>query len=210
MIITDMVEINVGTSKKKTAYQIYIDGIYQFLLFSQDIRQYGLGVGKEIDKNLFEKIIEDTVYRRAKQKALAILKHMDRTEKELRIKLSQAYYAETIIDQTIEYLKDLNYLNDERYAANYIRTKKHIKSKLALKSLLIQKGINKNLLEEIFYKEYEGESEDNDPEMIAIAKAISKKYNDLSSLTWEEKQKLISSLYRKGFDLDKVHKYIKL
>ena len=53
-------------------------------------------------------------------KSITILKYMDRTEKELYIKLKDAYYTDDIINRTIEYLKEYNYINDERYAMNYI------------------------------------------------------------------------------------------
>lgn len=208
MIITDIEEIKIGRNKNKTAYRIYIDNDYAFLLYGQDIRAYQLKTNEEITSITFDKIIEETVFRRAKQKALAILKYMDRTQKELYIKLKEAYYTDEIIIRTIGYLKDYKYLDDERYASYYIRSRKNTKSKFALKTKLIQKGINKEVLEEIIAIEYNVSDQEMDPEIIAITKAINKKYKDISSLSYEEKQKLIASLYRRGFNLDKINKHI--
>lgn len=204
MIITDIKEINIGRSKKKTAYRIYIDYEYAFLLYKQDIKEYQIKIQTKITLELYDRIIEDTVYRRAKQKAMAILKHMDRTEKELYNKLEEAYYTDTIIERTIEYLKDYHYIDDERYASNYIRTRKNTISKLSIRTKLNQKGINKDILEKIINIEYDREASDTDPEIMAINKAILKKHKDITLLTQEEKQKLIASLYRKGFDLDNI------
>lgn len=208
MVITEIEEIIIGYSKKKTAFKIYIDNNYEFLLYYQDIKIYKLTVGIEISSDLYDRIIEDTVFRRAKQKALAILKYMDRTEKELYTKLKDAYYTSDIITRTIEFLKDYHYLDDERYASNYINYKKTSQSKFTLKSKLMQKGINKDVLEKIIDIEYNFSTDNSDPEMLAINKAILKKCKDTSNLAWEEKQKLISSLYRKGFDVDKIRKCI--
>lgn len=206
MIITDIIEINIGRNKTKNAYKIYIEEDFAFLLYSQDIKQYQIDIGKEITADIYERIIEDTVYRRAKNRALTLLKHTDRTEKEIFIKLKEAYYANDIIERTIKYLKAYNYLNDERYARNYISTRIHKYSKLALETKLLQKGINKEVLEMIIAEEYEYSDEGDDPEVLAINKIINKKCEDVTGLTWEEQQKLINFLYRKGFDLDKIHK----
>lgn len=206
MIVTDILEVNLGHSKKKKAYKIYLDYNFAFLLYSQDIKLYGLKKGLDLSEETYHKIIEETVYRRAKQKALAILKFADRTQYELYIKLKDAYYTDEIIDRTIEYLKGYNYLNDVRYASNYIRSKMYQQSKLVLKSKLLQKGIDRDTIEKIIFYEYQTSAEDKDPEILAINKHIKKKYKDLTCLTKEEKQKLITSLYRKGFNLDKIHK----
>lgn len=205
MIITDIVEVNVSKSKKKTAYKIFIDDEYAFLLYRQDIKIYQLDTDSEITSSLYDKIIKETVFRRAKQKAMAILKYMDRTERELFIKLKEAFYTEDITLLTIEYLKSYNYLNDERYTSNYIRSKMNTQSKFTIKTKLIQKGINKKVLEKIIAIEYNSSMNDIDPEILAINKAINKKCKDVKGLNWENKQKLIASLYRKGFDLEKVH-----
>lgn len=209
MIITKIEEIKIGRAKKTTAYEIYADESFIFLLYSQDIRIYQLKEGIEISPNLYERIIQETVYRRAKQKAMATLKRVDKTEKELRVKLKASYYTDDIIDMTINYLKNYDYINDERYSSNYIRFHKLNKSKFAIKTKLLQKGINKAVLEKSISDEYFNSEDENDPEMIAIKKSINKKYKDISSLTWEEKQKLIASLYRKGFDIDKIQLNLK-
>ncbi len=209
MIITDIIELKIGPSKKKNAYKIYIDYDYAFLLYKQDIKKYQLEIDKEVTSELFDEIIEDTVYRRAKQKALAILKHMDRTEKELISKLKDAHYTDIIIEKTIDYLKGYSYINDERYASNYIRLKKSTLSILTIKTKLLQKGINKELLEKIIAIEYDLEDDDMDPEIIAINKAIQKKYKDITDINYDDRQKLKASLYRKGFDLDKINRCLK-
>ncbi|TAH72171.1 MAG: hypothetical protein EWM47_03875 [Anaerolineaceae bacterium] len=209
MIITDIVETNIGSAKKKTAYKVYIDYDYAFLLYKQDIKAYQIEIGSEINSELYDKIIEETVYRRAKQKSLAILKHMDRTERELYKKLKDAYYTDIITSRTIEYLKGYNYIDDRRYASNYIRIKKNTMSKLSIKTKLIQKGINKEILEKIIAIEYDVDDYNTDPEILAINKAIHKKHYDIKDLSWDEKQKLIASLYRKGFDLDKINSCLK-
>jgi regulatory protein len=201
MVITRIEEL------EKTKAKIYIDEEYAFLLYQKDIKQYKLEVNDEISPEIYDKIIEDTVLRRAKQKALAILKFMDRTELELRRKLSEAGYTSEIITRTLSYVYEYGYLSDERYAAAFVRSKKNTKSKLVIKTELIQKGINKEMIDHIFLTEY-GDDEQEDAELIAIKKAISKKTKSPENLTPEAKQKLLASLYRKGFEISKIKQFI--
>lgn len=202
MIITRLEEM------EKTKVRVYIDEDYAFLLYQKDINRYHLEVGMELSQNQYDEIIEDTIYRRAKQKALAILKYMDRSEFELRKKLKEAGYTEGIVDRTIEYLYEYNYINDERFALLLIKSKKSVKSKMILRMELLKKGISKELLDELLQREYE-DSED-DPELTAIRKAIAKKTRNIETLSQEEKQKLIASLYRKGFQMDKIKQILNM
>ncbi|WP_097015616.1 regulatory protein RecX [Anaerocolumna aminovalerica] len=197
MIVTKLEEL------EKTKVKVYIDGEFHFLLYRKDIKIYKLQENEQISDKVYEEIIENTVLRRAKQKAMAILKYMDRSEQELRQKLKQADYTETIIEAAIEYVKKFHYLDDERYAMNYIRFKKNTKSKRQLQTELSQKGIRKEYIDLAFQEEY-------DDEELAIQKAVSKKTSDVDSLSQEEKMKLASSLYRKGFKMDLIQKYTKI
>lgn len=201
MVITRLEEL------EKAKVKVYIDHSYAFLLYRNDIKHYQLAEGLEITSEVYDKIIEDTVYRRAKQKALAILNHMDRTEQELRTKLNETGYPEDVINRTISYVYEYGYLNDERFASYYVKSKKNFKSKLVIKNMLLQKGVSKEIIDRIFEAEYEGDSNE-DAEFIAITKFVTQKTKSRENLSYEEKQKIIASLYRKGFDLRKIKKII--
>jgi regulatory protein len=71
---------------------------------------------------------------------------------------------------------------------------------------LIQKGIDKCIIDTVFDDEYGEEQED--AELAAIRKAVAKKTDTPELLSYEQKQKLIASLYRKGFVIDKIKKII--
>ncbi|ROR22355.1 regulatory protein [Mobilisporobacter senegalensis] len=185
----------------KKRYKVYIDYEYSFMLYTSDIKRYNIVENEDISEDIYHEIIEDTVYRRAKQKALAILKYMDRTEAELGSKLKQAYYTDEIIKRTIEYVKSYHYIDDERYISNYIQSKKSTKSKKQIQAGLYQKGIDKNLIEECFESELESDE-------VALQKAIHKKTDNPENLSFEEKQKLIASLCRKGFSYDDIMHFL--
>lgn len=187
----------------KSKIKVYIDDEYAFILYEKDIEHLRLDEGISISQDLYDNIIDEIVYPRAQQKALAILKYMDRSEQEVRNKLSRADYVGTIIDRTIAYVKEYGYLDDERFTAAFIRARMNRKSKLMIKTELMQKGINKDTINSVLLVEY-GEDEEEDAELNAIRKAIAKKTRSPEALTYEEKQKLIASLYRKGFNIGKI------
>ncbi|MBH1942391.1 RecX family transcriptional regulator [Mobilitalea sibirica] len=200
MIITRLEEID------KSKVKVYIDDEYAFLLYQKDLRRFCIDEGNEITVTLYHDLMEDVIFRRAKQKALALLKFMDRSEAELRKKLEDAFYPSQIIERTIAYVYEYGYINDERYTSIYIRNRKHTKSKRIIKSELLTKGINKEIIDNIMMEEYQSETED--PEETAIKKAIYKKKKAPEELEYEEKQKLIASLYRKGFDIEKIRRVL--
>jgi regulatory protein len=132
---------------------------------------------------------------------------MNRTESELRSKLSDAGFTQSIVDKAIQYVDSYGYLNDERLAETYIRTRKNDKSKLAIKMELKQKGVDSKIIDLAFSEEYDTEGEE-DPEVVAIKKAVAKKTKSPEEMDYEAKQKLIASLYRKGFDISKIKQVI--
>ncbi|BCJ95103.1 hypothetical protein acsn021_26720 [Anaerocolumna cellulosilytica] len=198
MIITKLERIENGKGKIK----VYIEGEYCFILYQKDLNNFRIEENTDITETQYEDIYINTVLRRAKQKALAILKYMDRTEQELITKLKQYGCTETLINDVLEYINKYHYIDDYRYAANYIRFRKNSKSKRQISMELSQKGIAKEDIEQAFADEY-------DEEDTAIKTAIAKKCRNLDILTYEEKQKIAASLYRKGFKMDLIQKYLK-
>ncbi len=194
------------TEERKHGFKVFLDEEYAFLLYEKEIEKYNLKEGISITPEQYEELQNEVIYPRALQKALSLLRFMDRCEQELRGKLAQEAYPEEIIDRVIDYTRHYDYLNDERFAAGFIRSRKMRKSKLMIKTELLQKGVSQELVDQALQAEYEEEQED--AERIAIQKAIAKKTGDPAALSYEEKQKLMASLYRKGFDMGKVRDVI--
>ncbi|BBF42119.1 regulatory protein RecX [Lachnospiraceae bacterium KM106-2] len=191
MEVTAIVKVDNKKSK------VYIDGEYAFVLYIGDFRKYKLKEGDPIEESVYQEILVDTIYRRAKQKAMAILKRMDRTESELRKKLEQDLYRKDAVDLAIDYVKSYHYIDDERFAKNFVHYKKNSKSKREIQYALSLKGISKELIEEAMEEEYESEE-------TAIKKLIQKKCTNVEELAPEKKTKLINYLCRKGYSYEKI------
>lgn len=130
---------------------------------------------------------------RAKRRALHILERSDRTEQELREKLSKNYLPE-VVEAAIEYVKSYHYIDDRRYALNYLNSRGQKKSRQQLRQeLLYKKGISKELLEEVLE---EAEPQD---EQAQIRRWIEKKHIDPATADDKELHRFYQFLLRRGF-----------
>ena len=203
MIITKLEEVG------KQKINVYINEDLAFWLYKKEVALLNLKEEDIISAMKLEEIIESTVFYRCKLKAMQLLQHMDRTEKELKDRLIREAYPADIVDRTIEYVKSFHYIDDVRYAVSYIRLKSMTKSKKQINMGLYAKGIFEDTIEQA-YAEL-AESEDmleghEDAEIVAIRRIVHKKCSDLSTLTKEEKLKISASLYRKGFSSENIRK----
>lgn len=196
MIITKIEEFN------KNKIKVFIDEQYEFWLYQKDLKDYPLNQNDIVSQDTYQKLY-DLNLKRGKKKALNILKRVDKTEYELKEKLEQSEFNEKIINTIIDYINSYHYIDDTRYAANFIRFKQNSKSKKEIEYILLKKGVAKTIIEQALIKEYDGEE-------AAIKKAIDKKKKGSKVLSFEEKQKITSYLFRKGYNLDLIKKYIEL
>ena len=196
MIITRLE--NTGKNKVK----VYLDDRYRFTLYDREIKKYGLIEEGNMAETLLNELYNNAI-KRAKQKAMALLKHMDRTGAELSRKLEMAGFSADIIQEAIDYVTSYHYIDDLRYASGYVRLRKSSRSKRQIIGELQQKGISGTDIQEALSSEYDSEEE-------AIQREITKKFSDVKSLTREERQKIAAKLYRKGYGMDLIRRYMSL
>lgn len=195
MIVTEIIDLDKRRSK------VSLDGSFAFVLYKGEIRHYGIELEKEINQECYDEIINSIIIKRAKARTLYLLKAMDRTEKQLYEKLQEGYYPKAAIEAAIAYVKGYHYIDDERYARNYVQAYGQLKSKKKLIYTLQQKGISKELLEDIL-------EESPIDENVQIQKLLTKKRYNPETVTYEEKQKIGASLARKGFNFDNIKKML--
>ena len=193
MIITEIVTLDQRRSR------VSVDGSFAFVLYKREIKKYDIELEKEISREGYDEILSDVIIPRAKARILYLLKASDRTEKQLYDKLKEGYYPKEAIEVAIAYAKSYHYIDDERYARNYIQFHGKKNSKKQLMYTLLQKGIGKELLENLL-------EENPVDEDIQIQKWLTKKHYNFENATYEEKQKLGAALIRKGFSVDNIKK----
>ena len=134
----------------------------------------------------------------ARKKILRYLTDMDRSEGELREKLSRAGFSEEDTEDAIAYAKSYGYIDDGRFAVSYIRCKKDRKSRMEITAALREKEVSEDLIREAFlsFEPYD--------EVPLILRLVEKRLQGRTSASYDEIQKCRGYLYRKGFRIDDI------
>ncbi|MCI8300790.1 MAG: regulatory protein RecX [Lachnospiraceae bacterium] len=188
MQITQIAELD------KKRVKIRLEDGTCFTLYKGEKRRYGLAEGEEISGELYQEICQEILIKRARKRTMHLLERMDRTEWQLRLKLSQGYYPQDVIEDAIAYVRGYHYLDDLRYAQNYVRNQQERKSLRKIQMELLGKGIAKNLIEQALEEEYQQENERQ-----LILKWVEKKHYSSETADLKEKQRMYQFLMRKGF-----------
>ena len=128
----------------------------------------------------------------AREKAIKYIGISKKTEYEVRQKLKRLQVTSSVIDEEIEYLKELGYIDDKDYARSFVKQcyKMMQYSIYEIKNKLLQKGVNASIIEEELELLKDSDYELNTVEKLKAGKL--KSYD-------EEKKKVY--LYRRGFKL---------
>lgn len=195
------VEAVLPLNKKK--YKISLEGTetVTLSLYPSELRRFGIKEGSLISEADYDSI-EEILYKRGKERALYYLKTSDKTSFQMRRKLTEGFYPETVIDRILQFLEKYGYIDDFRYACQFIQYNQSRKSFQQIKNDLRVKGISREHIEEAFSDMEENCSEEENPQADIIRKYIQKK---LKTDMWpQEKNKIIMSLTRKGFKYDEI------
>ena len=198
MTVTDIV------SRNKSKNNVFIDGEFAFVLYKGDFRHISLEVDEEIPEDVYREIMEEILPKRALDRSYKLLMSRDYTEKQLRDKLKDDGYPETIIGNTVSKLKKEKYLDDARFAENFVFWKSKDRSRNRMMMDLRQKGIDSSVAERIYEELLQKDDIDN--EEAVLRRFLAKKHFEPENSTFEEKEKMKQSLYRKGFSFDSIQK----
>ena len=140
---------------------------------------------------------------RAKKKALHLLERMDRTEQQLRTKLTEGGYPSEIVEQTLEYVKGFHYIDDVRYARTYMEYRKTGRSLRQMERELYQKGISR-----ADFQKASEEMEAPDEEQ-QVRQWIMKKRFDAETADRQERDRLIRFLLRRGYGMAVIQRVLR-
>ena len=200
MEITDIAPLD------KKRRKVYIDGQYAFPLYMSELRKYNIEAGAVLEENVYDAICS-LLMRRVRERILYLIADYDRSEQNIRQKISMAGYRGSFVDDAIDSLKEYGYIDDLRFARYYAESMRDTKgrSAFAISRSLYEKGISRDVIDTVM-----GELDiDEDAQ---ILKALSSRgYNEdnIRQIDDKERQKLISFLMRKGFSYDLISIYVR-
>ena len=228
MHITQIETITGGRGRAR----VYLDGTPAFILYRTELRELALAEDTELSDELYRRITEELLPKRATARAMHLLAKRPYTEMRLRDKLAQGEYPDSAIEAALAYVRGYGYLDDLRYAADYADYRKERVNRNKLRADLLARGVAPDIIEEAFALIYGSVAQGNsasadaagmaDAEMppqsaedaaasyeeAMIRRFLEKKHYDPESATYEERAALQAALIRKGFSVAQVSRIL--
>lgn len=192
MIVERLIPVN---SKK---YQVVTDIQLAFVLYRSELSRYRIQEGREISEDTYREIVEEVLKKRAKLRAMHLLTARDRTEAQLREKLTRDGHPQEVVDCAVSYVKSYHYIDDERYARNYLRSTLGKKSRRAIGFELEQKGVSREVVECVLAQEEENTEEE------MIETLVRKRAGDPHKMDDKEFRRIYGYLMRRGYQSQEI------
>nr|WP_304954623.1 regulatory protein RecX [uncultured Acetatifactor sp.] len=198
MKVTQMTEVS------KSRVRVSTDEEYAFVLYKSELRRFHICEGEEIEETVLCAITEEILPKRAKLRAMNLLKNRDYTVKQLHDKLKSGGYPEQIIAEALGYVESFRYTDDLRYAVNFMRNHAQDRSRRRIEQDLLGRGIGREVLESA-WDEWEKEGGGQN-EQAVIQSLLKKKGFDFETAEPKARQRIYGFLMRKGFSGEEVRK----
>ena len=189
------------TQKK---YKVVLEDGTSFPLYAGEIRRYRLEEEGEIPDQELAVILDEVVGRRARLRCLNLLKSMDRTEAQLRERLSRDGYPDKIADGAIAYAASYHYIDDRRYAETYVRQQSGKKSSMQIRYALMQRGISRELVSEVMDSGLSETEGSENPDLSVIRSLARKRHFDPETADEDQSRRFLQYLMRRGFRISQI------
>jgi len=200
MIVTKIEEMT------KSRCKIFLEEEFAFALYKGELRSFHICEGEELDQDKYESIMVEILPKRAKLRAMNLLKSREYTVKQLHDKLEAGGYPEKIIEEALAYVESFHYTDDLRYAVTFISDHENTRSRRRIEQDLLSRGIDRVTLERAWTEWEEQGGSLNEQAMIRAL--LEKKHFDAATADQKEKQRMYGFLMRKGFSSEQVRKAV--
>lgn len=201
MKITSVEPQKKSASRRANRYNIFLDGEFAFGADEDLVVDRRLIVGKEINPDDLQILLEEAELGKLMVRLYGLLGRRQRSEKEIRdyfrIKEKQEI-SELVIDKLIEKLKRKGLIDDLEFAKAWVESRSKKKGSVALKSELFQKGIDREIVEEVIGSWFKVHDQNQAAKTLLEKRII--RWKNLPKP--EIKQKALRFLQSRGFDYD--------
>lgn len=196
MLVTQIEDLDKNRKK------VYLDDQFAFVLYKGELHTYRIAEGQELSEASYHQIVGELLPRRAKLRAMNLLRSKDYTRKQLMEKLRQGHFSEEIIEETLNYAASYHYIDDLRYAMNYLDGYARSRSVRRMEQDLQQKGIDRQVLTEALQRWEEKTGGQDEQSMIYAL--LRKKHYDPADRDRKERQRIYAFLLRRGYSPESV------
>ena len=197
MIVTSIEKLD----KKRS--RVLLDQDLALVLYPGDLRKFSLMEGSELSKEAYERLLNQVIKPRARERLLKTLMVSDKTEKQLDDLLRREGYPADAIEDALEMVKKYHYIDDEAYAERYIASQGKRKSRRQLMADIQKKGFDRDVIDKLL-------RENPVDEQAQIERYLAQKgITAGEELSREDYGKLTGRLARKGYSYESISKVLK-
>jgi len=180
-------------------YSIFIDGEFVLGIDKKTVEDMDLRVGKLVDEKDLKKITSQEELNKAQAYALMLLGYRERSLREIKIRMRQKGYEEKLVEKVVKYLKDRNLINDKRFTQLWAESRiKKGYGRWRIQSELEQKGVNREITDEILKDLYSGIDE------VQVALDLVEKKRWVSKEPPRLTERVSNLLRRRGFSFEVI------
>jgi len=194
----------IKPQKSKKRVNIYLDGKFGFGLDLETFIKYRLKIELELTEEEIGKIVKESEFQIIYDKILKYASLRPRSEKEFEYWLKKHKVHKSMHEDLFNRLKRLDFLNDKKFAIWWIEQRQTFRPKSirVLRLELNQKGIDKDLVNEILKEEEVDEKK-------AANKLLYKKRNVWKGLEgYVKRVKMSNYLARNGYSWDTIREVV--
>ncbi len=188
----------------RSRIRVTLDDGESFLFPSLKAARLGFAEGKELSEDTYTQIMQ-SLRSACMQRCGTLLGTRDYSECRLREKLIEAGFPDSIVEEAVGKLQKAGYLDDRRFARSYIRSHIQDRSRLRIIRDLAGKGISETDIEEVF-AEFAEEEDLEDAQRQQVMRLLKKRGFDPGEAGYEERQKTMAFLHRKGYPADLIRR----
>lgn len=188
----------------KSRSRVYLEEQFAFVLYKGELRSFHVAEGEELAPQDYETIMKQILPRRARLRAMNLLKGREYTVRQLHDKLRDGGYPEEIIADALAYVESFHYTDDLRYATAYITGHENSQSRRRIEQDLAARGIDPETAKKA-WQEWEAQGGRQD-EQAMIRKLLEKRGFDPETADEKEIRRQGAFLMRRGFAGEAVRK----
>src|SRR3989344_6578831 len=200
--------------KNPKRFNIFLDGQFAFGADQDLVVDHRLVVGKILDASDVEKLLSEAEIGKLMERMYGLFNIRQRSEEEVRRYLRNLSFkrkikdkeeiSDTVTESLVNRLKQKRLLNDEQFAKSWVEARSKKKGKIALKAELIQKGINREIIDEVMSGGVTNERQGQVAEKLLNKKMA--RWKNLLPL--EFRKKAYEFLLRRGFEYEVVREIV--
>lgn len=195
-------------SKRSKVYVLF-DNDESIYLRYDTVLKFGLKKNDEITEKLLSRLLSEDYKLQIKELSFRLLARRMHSVLELKRKLIKKKFPPASVEETVTELVDRNYLDDKKFAEKYSEEKlKNNKTGIIkIKAELIQRGVDKGIIEIVLAKYENSDTVLKNALLIAQKKMSSIQYSKATDQ--KKKEKLFRFLISKGYSTEIIKNTLK-